>query len=459
MKRLSLIAAAVAMALTSSAQISQATDITDLALIYIGSQHRPDWNKELFYPYVVHDYADGTKSWMFDGFLMIEFAKWNKEGVLVSFGEFNSQGAKKEDWEALLDEQLGTKTGFGCRALDEVIGEQIPILGKPGHKHKVVMTMPSAELKTGITWGEINGKQLNFDHQEDRIEAQNWYFDRIVEKWNEAGFKNLELDGIYWVKEAFNSIILGTIKSTNDYVHSKGYTVYWVPYKTETALTKWRDYGVDVTYLQPSYYFDPAVPMERLETAIDDAWTYDLGLEVEFEAYNYDYDPKTGIRTKFPRFCSGLYDHSPIYYQRLVDYIDKFEEAEAYTYMPIAYYAGFQAVYDFMNSGNPKDHEIMDRIARIINKRHVGEGWDHEPSPAGIDEITIGDTEVVYAVEGGIYIADNAGAKVCICTVDGREVYSRGRGGERLNYGEVFECPGGIYIVRVGDSVVKVAVR
>ena len=46
--------------------------VLDLALIWIGGRHRPDWNKELFTPYLVHEFPDGHKSWVFDGFLMLE---------------------------------------------------------------------------------------------------------------------------------------------------------------------------------------------------------------------------------------------------------------------------------------------------------------------------------------------------------------------------------------------------
>lgn len=458
MKKLILLATILFSAFTSSAQISDVTDIDDLALIYIGAQHRPDWTKELFYPYVVHEYADGAKSWMFDGFLMIEFMKWNEQNVPVTFGEYNAQAALKTDWEALLDEQLGTKTGFGCKALDELIGEMIPILGQPGHKHKVVLTMPSAETTAGNTWGEVNGKQLNFNVFNDRVTAHKWYIDRIREKWNAAGFKNIELDGIYWVKEAMGTDVRETLKAANIYAHQKRLKVYWIPYFTASGRFDWKEMGMDVAYLQPNYFFRNTTPKEQLDQAIIDAYENNLGLEMEFEGYNFSWSAATGRKRLTPANC-GLYGISPEFYQRFVDYIDYYEKEDVFTWMPLAYYSGFQGVFDFMNSGHPKDRELIDRLAILMNTRHVSTGWDTEPSFAGIDEITANGCSEAYAVEGGIYVADNAGADVSICTPDGRVVYTRAKSGERLAYGEVFACSRGVYVVRIGQRTVKVAVR
>ena len=111
---------------------------------------------------------------MFDGFLMIEFVAYNELGQQVSFGESAASvfGAKRKDWERLLHEQLGTYSGNGCRALDNLIDEMIPELGAPGHKHKVVFTLPVAETKSDI-WGEIDGVKLDFTQSADRIKGMN----------------------------------------------------------------------------------------------------------------------------------------------------------------------------------------------------------------------------------------------------------------------------------------------
>ncbi len=363
--------------LSASAQYSTVTDIDDLALIYIGAQHRPEWNKETLLPYVMHTYADGSRSWKFDGFLMLEFMRWNNDCKAVCLGEYIGEPSTQEDWSAMLDQQLGTHTGQGCRALDELIGELIPQLGKPGHKHKIVMNLPTNWTKGEWTWGTVDGQTISGNQREEQIK---WYVDELLRRWDEAGFKNIELDGVYWTKESFHEDKDEHVRDVNRYIHDKNLLVYWIPYVSAKGRGEWKDWGVDVAYLQPNYYFKEERPISQLEGAIDYSREKNMGLEIEFAGYDYRWNCTTGERTRTEPHNIGLYDIHPNFYQRLVNYIDHFEHGGAFYHQPIAYYSGFQGFYDFQNSGNEKDREIMDRIARIINLRHQASGWDKAPS-------------------------------------------------------------------------------
>ena len=467
------------------------TDIDDLALIYIGSQHRPDWNKELFTPYVAHTYSDGTKSWMFDGFLMIEFLAYNQNGVQVSFGETTSSvaGAKKEDWVRLMHEQLGTYSGFGCRALDDLIEELKPELGEPGHKHKVVFSLPVAEVKSDL-WGTIdNSRTLDFTKLQDRIDGMKWYADQLAEEWNKAGFKNLEFEGVYWTNETFFGDAMTVAKEVNSYYKNHyDKKIYWIPYLTrynpvgssylpaptkelEGELTptqsadNWKDLGIDVVYIQPGYYFETSRPEKNIAQAIGYADDNSLGLELEFEGYNFGWtpdkdNPATGVRYQTtPRNC-GLYGNSPVFYNRFKYYIDKFEEAGEFDMAPLAYYSGFQAIYDFEKSGHPKDKEIMDRLATLMNRRHVNSGWDTAPRTTGIDDIALEDRVLAYGLDGAIYIANEAAEAAAIYSLDGKLVYSAGSiAGDNASFGTTVPCEPGVYVVRIGSRAIKVAVK
>ena len=457
LKKLLLLSILLSSALFSRGQFSAVTDIDDLALIYIGSQHRPDWNEEQFLPYVKHTYPDGKSSWMFDGFLLIEFQAWNSEGKVVSFGESNSQGAQKVDLERLIKVQLGIESGNGCRALDNLIDKLIPELGEPGHKHKVVLTLPVAEAKSGDTWGSVNGKPLNLENRLDREKAMMWYIDYAMELWKQCNFKHLELDGVYWTKEAFSTDDeKHLLQYMNRYYKEKGLLVYWIPYFSASGRGKWKEFGMDVAYLQPNYYFQSTTPYSRLEEAIDYAWLNGMGLEMEFEGHAYGWNPQTGIRTRYPVANTGMYDFgNHVYYQRLVDYIDAFEDGAVFDCLPIAYYSGFQAVYEFENSGNPKDKEIIDRLARLLNQRHITTGWDSEPR-AGVSDVAMPEFPIARGMRGAIYVDDRAGEDVTICTTDGKVIPVAGR---KHSYGMAVPCAPGLYVVRAGDRTAKVVVR
>lgn len=65
----------------------------------------------------------------------------------------------------------------------------------------------------------------------------------------------------------------------------------------------------------------------------------------------------------------ALFDAKDSFYNRLVAYIDHFERQQAFRTSAMAYYSGNHAVLDMYKSTNPKDHEVMDRLANLIVSR------------------------------------------------------------------------------------------
>ncbi|MDE5555107.1 MAG: DUF4855 domain-containing protein [Muribaculaceae bacterium] len=466
------IAALLISALSAFAQQFGVCD--DLALIWVGARHRPDWNKELFTPYIVHEFPDGHKSWLFDGFLMID--GWTngvrREGEdydtyinrRYTFGEAHYTPADKDMWEWFLHRQLGTYDNLACRALDDRIGELIPELGEPNYKHQVVLTLP-IPYQAYNGWGKIDGKNIDFGVLSDKIAAMKWYVDLILEEWAKADFKNIELAGIYWLRESisdgFNEIACA--KAMCEYAHEKDLQMFWIPYYRAPHYKDGKSYGIDMVYHQPNYVFTLDRPKEQLENSINDAYDYDMGMLIEFEGCcisGID-DGITDTRTVVPQGNSCLYEHSlnHAFYDRFVEYVDMFEDNGVFDFMPVGYYAGFQAVYDFTHSKNPKDQEIINRLASIIEQRHILGGW--YDANAGIAD-AVGDARAtVYGMKGAIYVSDFAGGKINIYSIDGRNLIQQNSVGEDnpYRYGEAIPCPAGIYIVKAGKTVTKVTVN
>lgn len=455
-----LLAVSVLLPFGADCQTYKAVD--DMALIWIGGRHRPDWNKELFTPYLVHDFEDGHRSWLFDGFLMLESHIQTPDGsVSYSYGEAQLIPADKELWEMLLTRQLGVDTGLGCKALDDRIGELIPELGQPSYKHKVVMMTPVPMIQSARNWGDIDGTTLNFERLDDRIIAIKWYVDQLIERWNAADFKNIELAGVYWLRESVNTAINEHLMAiaANEYIHSKGLLSYWIPYFKATNYEKWQDYGFDQVYLQPNYVFSLDRPDSQLDTAIDDAYEHDLGLEMEFEGNIIEgLDDKRVVK---PQWNSCLYDHSKDYFARFERYVKRFEEEAVFGMMPLAYYNGYQAIYDFANSKNPKDRELLDQLSSNIESRHIESGW-YDPANAGVSEITSPTSLNVYGLDGAIYVGDSC-PDVKVYSIDGRLFINldnmTAKADTDYAYGTAYPCPAGIYIVRSGNVCKKIVVR
>ena len=340
----SLLAAGLAFGSPAAAQSYQtADDVQDLALIYQGGSHRLDWTVDEFRPYVVHEFSDGTKDWLFDGFLFLEFKNGSGRHYTVGYEKLN---ARKGEWAWLLDRIF--EEGKSLSALDACITEEIAELGKPGFKHQIVLGLPEAILDQK-DWGELDGRVLDFSKEEDQLAATRWYIDELMKRFKAAKYKNLELSGFYWVAET-NSHCGELTVPISEYIHSLGKLFYWIPYWQSKGAEDWKALGFDVAYQQPNHFFNHSIPDSRLDAAC--AFAREHGMAMEFE-----FDEKATA------------DRENSSYARMKAYIDHFEKNDVFNSSALAYYCGNRGVLTLHESKNPADHALMDRLARLIQMR------------------------------------------------------------------------------------------
>ena len=258
---------------TAAAQNYQTTDIQDLALIYQGGKHRLDWTVDEFRPYVVHRFLDGSKHWLFDGFLFLEFK--NGTGRCYTVG-YEKEFARKPEWEWLLDRIFDE--GKSLSALDQCIGEQIAEIGKPAFRHKVVLGLPEA-VRDQKDWGELDGRRMDFSKDEDQIAATKWYIDQLIARFKKAGYKHLELSGFYWVAEDTNHCGDLTVP-LSEYIHAQKKLFYWIPYWQAKGHEDWKRLGFDVAYQQPNHFFNKSIPDSRLDEACAVARKNGMAMEI-----------------------------------------------------------------------------------------------------------------------------------------------------------------------------------
>ena len=252
------------------------TGIQDLALIYQGGSHRLDWTVDEFRPYVVHRFADGSKDWLFDGFLFLEFKDGSGRNYTVGYEKLN---ARRTEWEWLLDRIF--EQGKSLSALDRCIGQEIKELGKPAFRHQIVLGLPEA-IRGQKDWGEIDGREMDFSKEEDQIAATKWYIGELVERFKAAKYKHLELSGFYWVAEDTHHCAELTIP-LSEYIHSEGKLFYWIPYWQAKGHEEWKRLGFDVAYQQPNHFFNHSIPDSRLDEACATARRHGMAMEFEFD--------------------------------------------------------------------------------------------------------------------------------------------------------------------------------
>lgn len=327
------------------AQTYGKTNIVDLALIYYGGTHRHqyDWTKERFKPYVVHEDLKGKKSWLFDGFLFLEF----KDGQGRNFAPgYDTLNARKTEWLWLIDRHFEKDKAF--HALNEVIEESKKSLGTPHFKHKFIMGLPSP-IRNQDDWGEIDGRKLDFSKTSDRVEATKWFVETFLKRLESEKFDNIELAGFYWVDEDVTDgrEILIPI---GDYIRSKGLKYYWIPYWNAPGNFDWKEYKFDFAWLQPNHFFNNKVDDSRIDDACAKALEFNMGMEMEFD------DRALYRANENKRF-------------RLESYINAFKRNKVFETASIAYYQGGDAFYKLVNSEDIKDKEMADKLAMEIVKR------------------------------------------------------------------------------------------
>lgn len=317
--------------------------VRDLALIYQGNKRRPAWDVEDFVPYVSHKFADGHRDWTFDGFLFLEFD--NGEGVsfVPSLGKM---GTKKE-WQWYLDKLF--EEGTSLDALDSCIDSLKTVIGDPGFKHKVVLTILTPCL-TVKDWGEVDGRQLDMSNYNDAALAAKWYIDQMVSRFKEKKYKNIELAGLYWLDEDLCHTF-DLPKYVEPIVHGYDLDYIWIPYYNARGIGTWREQGFDMVYLQPNYVFDTNVHHLRLKDATDMARGLGIGLELEMDD-------------------NSLYEASPVStYNRFKDYVDWFKDSGVWERSGVAYYTGNNALKKMSESPQPRNQQLLDELFNIIVQR------------------------------------------------------------------------------------------
>lgn len=334
----------------------------DMVLCYGGSHHRKPflWETSRFADYVTIDYGEGEK-WLFDSFLFLEFCNVSRgDGVRWSYMTGYSQGdnrsATKELWTELLDYWF--EKGNGFEALDQAVSEAASRLGEPPYKRKVIVSVPDPILHSQYDdestptdyWGEIDGKRMDFSKPADRISVSKWFIDEVIRRFRNSCFKQIELDGFYWISEEIPTSTEGWcyelkksdlfLPSVVAYSHSKGYHYYWIPYRMAAGYRDSAKYGFDYVWMQPNYFWHAdKYPFSETMLAIRDAG---LGMEIEMDAALLSNN-----------------ENGFLYKQRFRDYLDNAKRSSLYGKSPFAYYIGGDDFRLLKQSTDEKDRKIF----------------------------------------------------------------------------------------------------
>ena len=355
--------------------------IADAAICYGGHSARNPylWTPERFEKTVAYTDENGQEHWLFDNMIVMEL--WDDDfKVTYSIANDGRYSSRKEHWERQLDYWFDDENGFA--ALDRCVADVASRLGKPSTKRGIIFSLPDpvyfehytkamkGENRNTVYWGELDGVALDFSKTEDRIKAYLWLVDQVRARFAEAGYKYVELIGFYVLSEEL-SVPGGwryeykehdkTIKAVADYCHSLNEGLYWVPYAMAPGIERSKDFGFDLTVMQPNYYWiDAKWSWDQIEKKIRE---FGLGMELEFEGTHGE--PLTSS------ILSNLKNGQPNPYAarnkaRFQEYLDNARSRGLHGMVPFVLYSGTNGLYELAVSEDPLDREMYHKLCKFV---------------------------------------------------------------------------------------------
>lgn len=265
--------------------------VENMLLAYSGAYgERGNWTKEDFLPMVGYRTVDGyMRDQMFD---------------TVLFLPYQNMPVTKEGWQGYMNDLFGT--GRQLDALNSAMREYNRLRGTlytTPTQENVVLALPYpnasqtnfgklADDKASLSFNPARiGEEQAY---ENRKQALEWYFQELQKRWDKAGFAYLKLEGIYWFHELIEDSApkeRDLIRSMASMVHDESLRFYWIPYFGAPGVGEWKSLYFDYAFLQPNYYSDKPVQLDRIEGVLDVVSKYGMGVEIEGDERMYR-DPK-----------------------------------------------------------------------------------------------------------------------------------------------------------------------
>lgn len=251
----------------------QDPEMKNILLVYTGDRsYQQTLSGSDFLPLVAYMNRQGKiKGQMFDTMLFLPYTK---------------MPCTKNAWDSYLEDLFAQ--GKQLHSLEDTVARINAITGRQ-NKEKVILTIPYPDSKQSDFDGTHSFSEQNVGKDQaakNRSEAVVWFYGELMNKWNSAGFRHLDLAGIYWYGESVNRAVYNEedlVRKVAHLVKDNGQRFFWIPYYGAQGFGEWKSYGFTHVFLQPNYYATPAPPDDRMERAADLARQYGTGIEIEFD--------------------------------------------------------------------------------------------------------------------------------------------------------------------------------
>jgi len=277
-------------------------------------------------------------SWMFGGAIFLNLYAASGRYFATWMGGVPADGG---DWTEYLDSLF--VPGGALSRLDSAVTLQSVPLGPRTAPFRVSIMIPYPDPAAGgVTFA---GTTYDFGGTAGRTAAAAAYVGDVIRRFRSAGFRQLQLDGFYWLFEEAPVSDFDVIRQVAANVHTSGLRLLWIPFYAALNWDRWQDLGFDAAWLQPNYFFDPGLPTTRLDSAATRAENNGMGMEIEFDGRMFVDSQYTG---------------------RLAPYLSTLTVQAALRAREIAVYDGPGAILRLTWPRQPSEAVLYRRLAAVL---------------------------------------------------------------------------------------------
>lgn len=236
-------------------------------------------------------------------------------------------------------------------ALNAAVGEVKKALNAPHYKVYVWIGFWIPSIRVGDTFGEVDGKALDFTNLEDRKKAIDWQMNTVIALFNEQNYEHLELAGFHCIEEGYDSSdpdFEAMMQHFTSQARARRLKTNWGPYYNAPGWDQHDEMGFDWNTLSPNYFKGSspnAGGPERLESVGNIVKQLGIGAAMELES-----DSKEAIGV-FKEYLKGGVDYG---------YMN--------TYHSYYFSGSTQSIANMLNNTDPDIRSTYDDLYKFIKR-------------------------------------------------------------------------------------------
>jgi hypothetical protein len=239
--------------------------------------------------------------------------------------------AEKEDWKVALKRLFLDNYNFDAAAVNT----------EKGKKTDIWVTIPYPIL-TQTKFGKVKDEWLNFNKEEDRVTAVEWWVNKFLKKWGKAKHlhEKLTFKGFVWPRASIDGRDESFVKRITALIREKDLLSLWLQQYGSTGCVEWKEFGFDAACTHPNFYGATGPDYTWISNSTVFAQYYHLGMQISFgkgilfkenhllDYFNYgvynEYMNKSLLVFQFPNQTMGeIYKNQPTEYDYIYSFIKK----------------------------------------------------------------------------------------------------------------------------------------